>query len=136
MAGVKLHHPTLFSCMYVVELPQPFANGQPKACPTCSKPHAAKSLHLRLDSNGDVFVTPGVLETLRGVFLAGLEIANEVEKPPPFSLGAVDAPKLYIVEQRLNTSLTAAPKYKPGATKYENAERMRKTFQRLFTKEK
>ena len=121
--------------MYVVELPTPFASGRSKDCPTCLKTHAAKSLHLRLDSNGDVFVTPGVLETLKTVFLAGLEIMNEVEKPPPLVLGAVDQPTLYLVENRINKSLTAMPWYIPGRNKYENAERMSKSLARLFKKE-
>jgi len=132
LAGVRLHHPTLFDCMYVVELGTPFANGADKFCPTCLKAHARKSLHLKLDSNGDVFVTPGVLETLRTVFLAGLEVVNEVEKPPPLSIGAVDQDKIYVLDHPLNKSLTAAPSYKPGRTKYESQARMRKTLERLL----
>lgn len=132
MAGVRLHHPTLASCAYVVELPQPFHSGLPKMCPTCLKAHASKSLHLRLDANGDVFVTPGVLKELRKVFMAGLEVANEVPKPPPMMLGAVDQPKLYVVEQRLNMSLTAAPSYKPGRTKWENSNRIAKVFEKML----
>jgi hypothetical protein len=118
--------------MYVVELGTPFANGQPKLCPTCLKAHARKSLHLKLDANGDVFVTPGVLETLRTVFMAGLEITNEVEKPPPLSIGAVAQDKIYVLDHPLNKSLTAAPSYKPGRTKYESQARMRKTLERLL----
>lgn len=132
MAGVRLHHPSLFDCMYVVELGTPFANEQPKFCPTCLKSHARKSLHLKLDSNGDVFVTPGVLETLRTVFLAGLEVVNEVEKPPPLSIGAVDQDKIYVLDHPLNKSLTAAPSYRKARTKYESEARMRKTLERLL----
>jgi len=132
VAGVRLHHPTLFDCMYVVELGTPFANGAAKDCPTCLKTHARKSLHLRLDANGDVFVTPGVLETLKGVFMAGLEIGNEVASPPPMSIGAVAQDKLYVLDHPLNKSLTAAPSYKPGRTKYESQARMKKTLERLL----
>jgi len=122
--------------MYVVELSTPFANGLPKDCPTCLKAHDRKSLHLKLDANGDVFVAPGVLNTLKTVFMAGLEVVNEVENPPAMNIGAVDQDKIYVLDHPLNKSLTAAPSYKPGRTKYESQARMFKTLERLFKKEK
>lgn len=134
--GVRLHHPTLFDCMYVVELGQPFANGLPKMCPTCLKSHAGKSIHLKLDASGDCFVTPGVWETIRTkAFGAGLEPTNHVLKPPPLSIGAVDQNKIYVIESPLNKSLTAAPMYVPGRTKYENRDNMLKSLAKMFKKE-
>ena len=135
MAGVRLHHPSLFDCLYVVELTTPFANGLPKDCPQCLRSHANKSIHLRLDANGDCFVTPGVWETIRReAFGAGLEPQNTVDNPPEQKVGAVDLDKLYVLDHPLNKSLTAAPSYKPGRTKYESQARMTKILKQLFPK--
>lgn len=131
--GVRLHHPTLFDCMYVIELGTPFANGLPKMCPTCLKAHAKKSLHLKLDVDGNCFVTPGVWETIRReAFGAGLEPLNHVEKPPPLSIGAVAQDKIYVIDQPINRSLTAAPMYVPEKTKYESSDTVLNGFKRLF----
>jgi hypothetical protein len=128
-----LHHPQFSSCTFVVELPTAFENAQPHRCPSCSQPnapkfHDRKSIHLHLDENGDVFVTPGVLETLKTVFLAGMEIVNEVEKPPMQKIGAVDRPQTLVVEKRLNQDQNGEQLYVPGETKYEARDRMAKAL--------
>lgn len=100
MGGIRLHHPTLAGVMFVVELPKPYPD--PYQCPTCGKLHERKSIHLRLDSGGNVIVSSTVFERLREVFLAGMEVAGEVANPPPLLVGAVDSPQTEIVEHLLN----------------------------------
>jgi len=123
MAGIRLHHPFLTSCVYVVELPTPYP--QPRKCPTCAKVHENKSIHLRLDSTGHVIVSREIHEKLRKVFLGGLEVANTVERPPPQVVGAVELPTQRIVDVRLNGHKDATPFYVPGRTKYEARDRLR-----------
>jgi hypothetical protein len=129
MAGVRLHHPTFRSCTFVVELEQDFASRRPRVCPSCSQPgapksHDRKAVHLRLDANGDVIVSPDVLASLRTVFLAGMDVVNEIENPPTQLVGAVAQPTQLIVEQRLNPDQNSAPYYAPGRTKYESRDRL------------
>lgn len=127
MAGIRLHHPTLragegTTLTYVVELPQ--AYGQPYNCPACGKLHARKALHLRLDGNGDVIVSREIYLSLQQVYLAGLELVNEVPNPPPVSIGAVAKDKERIVESPLNRDNTAAEIITPARTKYEGRDRL------------
>lgn len=126
MSGIRLHHPTLNSCTLVVELAETYHNRKPRWCVGCDKEHDRKSIHIRLDSTGHVFVSPEVLESLRPVFLAGMEVVNEVEKPPTQLLGAVDQPTVHVVENKLDTAKNAEPFYKPGITKYEARDKMLK----------
>ena len=103
---------------FVVELPQVYP--QPKMCPACSKVHANKAIHLRLDANGDVIVSPEVYGKLLGVHLAGFELANEVKDPPPLFLGAVAKDKERIVEIPLNAQVQE--QIAPGRTQYESRD--------------
>jgi hypothetical protein len=127
MAGVRLHHPTLragegTTLTYVVELPLPMMTQ--RLCPVCGKVHGNKAIHLRLDGNGDVIVSTEVFAALLTVFLGGLEVANEIDKPPPLFLGAVHKDKERIVEAPLNRDNTAAALITPARTKYENRDRL------------
>jgi hypothetical protein len=129
LAGIRLHHPTLFACTFVVELETDFASRRPRACPSCSQPnapkfHDRKSVHLRLDANGDVIVSADVYLSLVPVFLAGMEVVNEIEKPPTQMMGAVALPTQKIVEQKLNADTNAPDFYVPGKTKYESRDRL------------
>ena len=62
-------------------------------CPTCHTVHERKTYHLNLDDTGAVIVSPVVFERLKEIGLAGLEIVNEVAKPPPL---IVTAPQIKI----------------------------------------
>lgn len=116
--SVRLHHPTFASCNYVVELPQALLAGA-KLCPTCSRPdkpvsHEQKALHLVLDSNGDCFIDPAVLVTLRQVpTMAGLVVVGDVTNAPPVRIGAVEGPR-----QEVITATTR--EWVPGRTQQES----------------
>ena len=86
MPGVRVHHPTLRSGRYTVETPRQ-QYGVPYACPICKRLHYYKAHHIELDDNGNGIVSEGVLEELRYAGMAGLEIVNEVPKPPPVTIG-------------------------------------------------
>lgn len=141
MGGIRLHHPTLragegTTLTYVVELPQPYATtSKPGArfrgetpCPACGKPHSNKAIHLRLDGNGDVIVSPDVYLALQTAFLGGMEVVNEVSSPPPLAIGAVPKDKERIVEIPLNRDNAAAPIITPARTRYENRDRLWEPF--------
>jgi hypothetical protein len=132
MPGIRLHHAAFQSCTYVVELPQVYP--QPYQCPACGKQHDRKAIHLRLDADGDVIVSQPIYEQLLQVFLGGMELANEVEKPPPLALGAVDTPTTQIIELPLNRDTKAADFYVPGQTKYQGRDKVEAGFKRLLTK--
>lgn len=136
MAGIRLHHPTLVSATLVVELEKEYHARKPRFCPTCEKDHDRKAIHLRLDDNGDVIVSPEVYESLKTVYLAGMELVNEIEKPPTQLIGAVEQPKLYVVENRLSTSKEATPSYRKEKTKYESRDKLHNALKKALTKEK
>jgi hypothetical protein len=128
VASVRLHHPTFTNCNYVIELQKPYE--VPHDCPTCKVQHFNKSIHLRLDSEGDVIVTEGVYEMLlREVGLAGMTAENRVDKPPPMRIGAVEVPtqEIRLSDRRF---------YVPGRNKYESGNLMEKSFRKLLGKEK
>lgn len=132
MSGIRLHHAAFQSCTYVVELPQVYP--QPYQCPACGKQHDRKAIHLRLDASGDVIVSQQIYAQLQTVFLAGLELANEVEKPPPLAIGAVDTPTHLTIEAPLNLDTKAADFYVPGQTKYQGRDKVQAGFQRLLSR--
>jgi hypothetical protein len=124
MASVRLHHPRLASCTYVVELPQSMPEAHSRECFTCKQVHARKALHLRLDDRGDVFVAEGILALLRTVpTMGGLEVHDGRNAPPQF-VGALELPTQHII-------LPHGEKYVPGFNKYEAGERMQRPFQPL-----
>lgn len=84
MAGVRLYHPTLRGGVYLVKH---FRRYQvPLVCSICREIHTQKTYHLNLDNSGFTIVSPTVLSRLQEVGMAGLEIMNEVEKPPAITL--------------------------------------------------
>jgi len=113
------------SCNYVVELDKPMVGR--RACNACSRKdnpvvHAKKSLHLRLDQHGDVFVADGILKLLKTVpAMAGLEVVDG-RNPPPQFVGAVELPTSEIINANERF-------YVPGRTKYDAAARMHKPFE-------
>ncbi len=120
MTSVRLHHPLYASCTYVVELQNKYP--VPKACPSCKEVHVHKAIHLRLDSQGDVFVAEGILELLRKVpTMAGLEVVPG-RNAPAQTIGAIAQPTQYII-------LPNGTKYTPGWNKYKAGERMQKPFE-------
>lgn len=132
MAGVRLHHPWLSACTLVVELEVAYANGQAKVCPLCGKEHLRKSLHLSLDAGGNVIVSKQVFAQLQKVFLAGMEVMNEVAAPPPLSIGAVEQPKVEVSETNLNGN--GHRFYVPPKTKYESRDKMLAPFMPLINR--
>lgn len=138
MPGIRLHHPTLragegTTLTYVVELPQPMLTQ--RTCQACLKVHANKAIHLRLDAEGDVIVSPEVYVALQSAFLGGMEVVNEVPNPPPMFLGAVEKDKERIVEMPLNRDTASAPLITPSRSKYENRDRLLKGLAALLKKE-
>lgn len=122
MASVRLHHPTFASCNYVVELPQEMPFGHNRECFTCKQVHRNKSIHLRLDANGDVFVAEGILALLRTVpGMAGLEVVPGRNAPGQI-VGAIAQPTQLIY-------LPNGTKYVPGWNKYQAEQRMQKPFE-------
>lgn len=126
MASVKLHHPSFTNVNYVVELAW-LPNASTDACNACSQPerpmhHQYKSLHLRLDGAGDVFVAEGILELLRKVpDMAGLQIVEGRNAPPQF-VGAIELSTQDIVNANERF-------YVPGRTKYEARDKMQEPYQ-------
>lgn len=136
MGGVRLRHPVFTSATFVVELPNPYP--QPYDCNSCSDltvtppkivTHDRKALHLRLDAEGTVIVSPSVYEALRAVAFAGMETVNDVAEPPPLILGAVEQPKYETIEHKLGGDNSRF--YLPGRTKYEARDRLHAPFQPL-----
>lgn len=135
MSGIRLHHPVFRAAegstlTYVVELPQPYP--VPYDCPECQTPHAHKAIHLRLDGNGDVIVSQQVYLALQAVpLMAGLEVMNEVENPPPLFIGAVQKDAARIVSLPLGQVVTENG-IRPEVSKYEGRDKLWKPYQPLI----
>jgi hypothetical protein len=82
LAGIRLGHESLKNVTYVIFHPvQKYK--VPYLCGKCQATHTYKSYHLDLDDQGTVIVSHGVFDALREVGLPGLQVLNEVQKPPP-----------------------------------------------------
>lgn len=145
---IRLHHPVYKAppgglLNYAVELafwPMP-AGARP--CFACSVPpngqdpgreviHAYKTLHLRLDSAGDVFVAPGILELLNKVpTRAGLEISNEVNNAPGQKVGAVEQPTVLTINASQNGP-GHSNFYVPGRTQQEAEKVVQAPFKAML----
>lgn len=136
MAGIRLHHPTLRSCTLVVELEKEWSSRKPRMCPKCEKEHDRKAIHLDLDANGDRIVSQEIYESLLTVHLAGMEYVNEIEKPPTQLIGAVEQPKIHVVENRLSESKNATPFYKPEISKYKSRDKLHARLRDALRKDK
>ena len=126
--SVRLHHPQFANVNYVVELPSKEMPADARACNACSRPddpvvHRFKSIHLRLDGEGNVFVARGIYELLlREAGLAGMQVVEGRNAPPQF-VGAIEQPTEEII-------LSSGDRfYVPGRTKYEARDRTMKPFQ-------
>lgn len=97
MPGVRLHHPTLHSCVMTVEHTRPYK--EPFLCPTCQKTHLNKTYHLYLDSSGDVIVSETVLERLQQIGMAGFTIENQVSNPPKITLGLQGQQESFVIKE-------------------------------------
>jgi hypothetical protein len=85
-----------------------------------------KSIHFRLDGQGDVVVAAPVYEALLKVpGMGGLTADNPVENPPDIYVGAVAMPTQNIVNKPLNRDQTPDPFYVPGRTQYESRDLMK-----------
>lgn len=130
MAGIRLRHPTLRSCVYVVELDKNLLRepGRVYHCPTCQREHTRKALHLRLDNGGTTMVSQTTApETLSVLRLAGLEPENTVDTPPATHIGAVAQPRLEIVT--LSLGQASREHYVPERTQYESRDNIIRPFQ-------
>lgn len=135
MAGIRLHHPTLRSAdgstvTYVVEIPQPY----PRAynCPNCKRQHSNKAIHLRLDGNGDVIVSPEVFLKLKEVFFAGFEVSNEVKKPPRLAVGAVARDKERVIDAPLNPDLKHGDQIMDSVTRWQASAKIEEVFKPIL----
>lgn len=81
MPGVRLAHETLRGQTLVLVHPTKRYR-VPYLCPRCNEVHERKTVHLDLDGEGTVIVSPGVFEELREMGLPGLRVMNEVRRPP------------------------------------------------------
>ena len=131
--SIRLHHPHFASCNYVVELPKALMAGS-KVCPTCSQPnkpvaHAQKALHLRLDANGDCFVSPQMWAAHSfQLGLAGLTAEGKVTNAPGLLVGAVELP------QQETITPNGDRHWVPERTKYESEKTVQAPFIPLLTK--
>lgn len=73
-------------CYLVPVMQKPYTTG-PIDCPTCLVLHPVKTVHLWLEPDGSVIVSPGVLTELRMAGMPELEIVNEVADAPPLRIG-------------------------------------------------
>lgn len=81
MPGIRLHHPTLRNATLAIEVARGYFT--PFDCPTCKRTHLFKTVHLRLDGNGDVIVSHVAWERdLRDTPNMPLEYVNTVGQPP------------------------------------------------------
>lgn len=88
MAGVRVRHETLRSCVALVPvLAKPFKGQSLDRCPTCFVVHPCKTVHLWLDDAGTCIVSRGVLEELRMAGMPQLQTLEEIKNPPPLALG-------------------------------------------------
>jgi hypothetical protein len=134
MSSVRLHHPLLKSSAgaritYAVELmAKPMPAKHTRSCNACSQPgrpvvHKYKTIHLRMDENGDTFVSDGILELLRTVpTTAGLEVVPG-RNAPPQAIGAVEQPQQEII------LANGQGHYVPEVRETDAVVRMRKPFQ-------
>ena len=91
MPGVRLHHPTLSGCLFIVPVAhRPYK--VPYTCPTCRTIHQVKTYHLNLDAQGDTIVSVEIYDRLKEVDLAGMTFENEVANPPPITLNLGGGP--------------------------------------------
>lgn len=132
MASIRLHHPRYKSrdgvnITYAVELPWIQMPYNIRQCNACSQPetplyHKFKTIHLRLDSNGDTFVAPGILELLRKVpGMAELEVMPSTGAPKQFVGALEQGPQQIILPDRNH--------YVPRVTKDDATVRMRRPWQ-------
>lgn len=126
MPGIRLHHPVFTNCTYVVELDLPLV--YPTHCVECNTPHQKKSIHLRLDQNGDCIVSLDVLDQLRTRALGGMEVVNEIQNPPAHRVGAVSVPKREVYTAHLNGGQDPSRLWQPGKDKWESEEATLRTL--------
>ena len=81
-----MHHETLTNATIAVECKRGYR--QPYQCPLCNVTHNYKTVHLTLDSNGDVIVSKGVWnKDLKNHPNLPVTVKNEVSKPPALIIG-------------------------------------------------
>lgn len=130
MAGIRLRHPHFARVTLVVELPSRYP--RPYDCPRCRKLHEYKAIHLQLDDQGCVIVARPVYEKLLQVHLAGMEVVNEVPRPPDMAIGAIEQLKAETIEVPLNGH--GQQFWTPGKDKYESRDAMVKPLQPVLDK--
>ncbi|HEU4864645.1 MAG TPA: hypothetical protein VFT76_00230 [Actinomycetota bacterium] len=90
MAGIRIRHRTLRSCLTIVPLvSRPMTGASLYECPHCGVVHPFKTIHLWLDDSGSVIVSRGVFDAMRTEWSGPPEydVVGEVAKPPPLAIG-------------------------------------------------
>jgi len=89
--AVRLHHPDLRNCTYTVQ-DQSSIYPEPFPCPMCGILHIFKTIHLQLNSSGDVAVTPELWEKFQKGGVTELQAAKEVTpRPTALVMPGIDA---------------------------------------------
>lgn len=85
MPSLRLHHDSLVApAVVAVECARGYR--QPYQCPLCGQTHQHKTVHLRLDGNGDVLVTKEVWDDLKDVPDLPFTQNSTKRKPPKVTL--------------------------------------------------
>jgi hypothetical protein len=86
VGGVKIHHPTERSCVYVLMNPKrPYPT--PYVCGWCMTTHLFKAYHIIIDSFGNAIIAKGIVDKLKMIPGQPFQFENEVAKPPPMIIG-------------------------------------------------
>lgn len=89
MAGIRIRHRTLRSCVALVPImAKPMTGLSLYECPHCHVVHPVKTVHLWLDDTGSCTVSTGVFDDMRNGWTGPPEfdVVGEVKDPPPLSL--------------------------------------------------
>lgn len=108
MAGIRISHKTLRSCVALVPImKKPFSGDSLKKCPSCLVVHPVKTVHLWLDDAGSCLVSEGVLKDLQSAGMPELDICAEVKSPPPLHLGRMTRPEIDHKNRRITWWMAA-----------------------------
>ena len=82
MSGFRIRHREVTNrILTIVDPVQPYT--LPYACPTCHLTHVFKTYHVELDDEGSAIVSLEVWSHIQRIPAHGLQLMNEVVKPPP-----------------------------------------------------
>jgi len=93
MPGVRIRHSTERGPVAVVHPTKKLR--APILCQKCQMVHVNKTVHLDLDSEGTVIVSPETLTLLKQAGMPGLTVENEVTAPPAQSVNLEGPPGVF-----------------------------------------